>query len=88
MREKLRRRSSAFALIMEENILGYLMLIAKNQFTPPETPQLNDIAEMMNMIIVERVSCVLSHAKLPKSYWGGALMTTVYLINRSPFFPL
>ena len=40
------------------------------------------------MTIVERVRCMLSHAKLPKSYWGEALMTAVYLINLSPSYPL
>jgi len=31
IREKLRRRSNAFALIMEESILGHLMHIAKRK---------------------------------------------------------
>ena len=36
--------------------------------TPPKTPQLNGLAERMNRTIEERVRCVLSHAKLPKSF--------------------
>ncbi|KAI5313673.1 hypothetical protein L3X38_042849 [Prunus dulcis] len=31
---------------------------------------------------------MLSHAKLPKSFWGEALMTAVDLINLSPSAPL
>ena len=31
---------------------------------------------------------MLSHAKLPKSYWAEAMYTVVYLINRSPSVPL
>jgi transposase InsO family protein len=40
----------------------------RHQFTPPKTPTLNGIAERMNMTIVERVRCLLSHAKLPKNF--------------------
>jgi len=36
--------------------------------TPPKTPQLNGLAERMNRTIEERVRCMLSHAKLPKSF--------------------
>ena len=60
----------------------------RHQSIPPKTPQLNGIAERMNKTIIERVRCMLSHAKLPKSYWGEALMTAVYLINLSPSYPL
>ena len=31
---------------------------------------------------------MLSHAKLPRSYWGEAARTACYLINRSPSAPL
>nr|KYP69693.1 Retrovirus-related Pol polyprotein from transposon TNT 1-94 [Cajanus cajan] len=37
----------------------------------------------MNKTIVERVMMLLSHAKLPKRFWGEALMTTIDLINLS-----
>lgn len=32
---------------------------------------LNGVSERMNRTIVERIRCMLSHAKLPKSFWGG-----------------
>ena len=54
----------------------------------PKTPELNKLAERMNRTIMERVRSMLSHAKLPKSYWVEALYTAVYLINRSPSVPL
>mgnify|MGYP000005149933 CR=1 FL=1 len=31
---------------------------------------------------------MLAHAKLLKIYWVNALMTVVYIINRSPSIPL
>ena len=37
----------------------------RHQKTPPKTPQLNGLAERMKMTFMERVSCLLSEAKLP-----------------------
>ena len=54
----------------------------------PKTPELNGLTERMNKTIVERVISTLSHAKLPKPYWAEAMMTVVYLINKSPLVPL
>ena len=60
----------------------------KLEYTAPKTPELNGFAKRMNLTIMERVRCMLSHAKLPKSYWAEVMLTTVYLINRSPSVPL
>ena len=54
----------------------------------PGTPQHNGVAERMNHTIVEKVWCMLKLAKLPKSFWGKAVNTVVYLINKSPSVPL
>lgn len=48
------------------------------------TPQQNGLAERMNRTILERVRCMLSNANLPKEFWGEAVTTAVYLINRCP----
>ena len=37
---------------------------------------------------MEKVKCMLRTAKLPKSFWGAAVLTAYYLINRSPSAPL
>jgi hypothetical protein len=56
--------------------------------TMSKTLQHNGKAERMNRTIFERIRCILSHAKLPKSFWSEAMKTAVDLINLSPSFPL
>lgn len=38
----------------------------------------------MNRTLLERVSCLILNAGLPKTFWGEALATATYLKNRSP----
>ena len=38
--------------------------------TVPKTAQQNGVAERMNRNICDRISCMLSHAKLPMSFLG------------------
>lgn len=54
----------------------------------PKTSHENGVAERMNRSITERIKCMLSNAKLPKSFWGTAMKTAVDLINLSPSIPL
>ena len=42
----------------------------------------------MNRTIVERTRCLLSQAKLLRSFWGEAMSTTVDVINLSHCYPL
>ena len=56
----------------------------KLEYTVPKTPKLNGLAERMNRSLMG----MLAHANLPKSYWAEAMLTVVYLINRSPLVPL
>ena len=60
----------------------------RHEKTVPGTPQHNGVAERMNRTIVEKVRCMLKMAKLPKVFWGEAIRTACYLINRSPSVPL
>lgn len=52
--------------------------------TVPGTPQQNGVVERMNRTLLERVRCMILSAKLPKTFWGEALSTATYLINRCP----
>jgi hypothetical protein len=56
--------------------------------TPPKIPQLNGLAERMNKTLTERVTTMLSHAKLPNSFWTEALNHAMYVLNLSPSVPL
>lgn len=38
----------------------------------------------MNRTLIERAKCMLLNASLQKEYWGEALATAAYIINRSP----
>ena len=40
----------------------------RHQKTVKKTPQQNGVAERMNRTIVERTRCLLSQAKLPRSF--------------------
>ncbi|KAK1644413.1 hypothetical protein QYE76_062218 [Lolium multiflorum] len=42
----------------------------------------------MNMTIILRARCMLSNAKMHRSFWAEAASTACYLINRSPSVPL
>ena len=55
----------------------------RHEKTVSGTPQQNGVAERMNCTIVEKIRCMLRMANLPKSFWGEAVMTACYLINRS-----
>lgn len=54
----------------------------------PKTPQHNGVAERMNRTIEEHIRCMLSHAKLPKSFLVEALLIIMGLINLSPSVPI
>lgn len=47
-------------------------------------PQLNRRAERLNRILMNKARALLFESKLQKELWGEALLTAVYLTNRSP----
>ncbi|PKU79659.1 Retrovirus-related Pol polyprotein from transposon TNT 1-94 [Dendrobium catenatum] len=48
------------------------------------TPQQNGVAERKNGHLLATTRAFLFHYNTPKSYWGEALLTATYLINRLP----
>ena len=54
------------------------------QLTIPGTPQQNGVAERRNRTLLDMVRSMMSQAGLPISYWGDALLTATYILNRVP----
>ncbi|KAK2417429.1 myosin-16 [Trifolium repens] len=46
------------------------------------TPQPNGVGEMKNRHLLEVTRCLMFQMSVPNSYWGEAVLTAVYLINR------
>ena len=55
-----------------------------HQTTCFDTPQQNGVAERKNRHLLEVVRASLIEAHMPLSYWGHALASASYLINRVP----
>ena len=55
-----------------------------HQTTCFDTPQQNGVAEQKNYHLLEVVRASLIEAHMPLSYWGHALTSAAYLINRVP----
>ena len=56
----------------------------KQEYTTAYTPQQNGVSERKNRTLVGAILSMLSYAKLPKAFWGEALLIANYLQNRSP----
>ncbi|GAA0155057.1 hypothetical protein LIER_12878 [Lithospermum erythrorhizon] len=56
----------------------------RHEQSVPKIPQDNGVAERMNRTIIEKIRCMLSHASVPRHFWGEALVAAVQIINLSP----
>ena len=56
----------------------------EHEVTAPYTPQHNGLAERRNRTILDMARCMVKHRNLPKSFWGEAVNTAVYVLNRCP----
>ena len=55
-----------------------------SQLTPPGTSQWNGVSERRNRTLLDMVRSMMSHADLPISFWGYALETAAFTLNRVP----
>ena len=55
----------------------------QRQTTIPYTPSQNGVVERKNRTVKEMARSLLQHSKLPPAFWGEAIATSVYILNRS-----
>src|SRR6266496_2613738 len=55
-----------------------------SQLTPPRTPQRNGVSEHRNRTLLDTVQSMMSLTDLPLSFWGYALETAAFTLNRAP----
>ena len=58
------------------------------QLTPPGTPHRNGVSEHRNCTLLDMVQSMMSLTDLPLSFWGYALETTTFMLNRAHLNPL
>ena len=51
---------------------------------PPGTPQLNGVTERHNRTLLDIVQPMMSLISLPLLFWGYALETVAFTLNRAP----
>ena len=54
------------------------------QYSMPDTPQQNGVAERRNQTLMDMVRSILGYSSVPISLWSEALKTAVYILNRVP----
>lgn len=54
------------------------------EYTMAYTPEQNGIAERMNRTLVEKARAMIFESGMSKEMWGEAVMSAVYVTNRSP----
>ena len=55
-----------------------------SQLTPPGTPQRYGVSERRNRTLLDMVRSMMSLTDLPLSFWGYALETAAFTLNRAP----
>ena len=55
-----------------------------SQLTPPGTPQDNGVSERHNRTLLDMVHSMMSLIDLRALFWGYALETTAFTLNRAP----
>ena len=59
-----------------------------HNFSVPRTPQQNGVVERKNRTLKEMARTMLCENNLPKYFWGEAINTSCYVINRVSIRPM
>ena len=59
-----------------------------SQLTPLGTPKCNGVPECCNLTLLDMVRSMMSLTDLPLSFWGYALETAAFMLNRHRLNPL
>ena len=54
------------------------------QLTAPYSPQQNGVIERRNQTVMAMARCLLKARGVPSTFWGEAVSTAVFILNRSP----
>ena len=76
------------ATYFEKSSLMIAYLIKKGitaLYSPPNTPELNGVAERTIRTLMEMALCMLRHAGAPNFLWGEAVLYATFILNRLPF---
>lgn len=52
--------------------------------TAPYSPQQNGVVERRNQTVVAMARCMMKAKDMPSAFWGEAVTTAVFILNRSP----
>ena len=84
------KNKSFYDMIAEGKYLSYEFGLQLKQWeivsllTPPGTPHHNGVSERHNLTLLDMVRHMMSLTDLPLSFWGYALETTAFTLNRAP----
>lgn len=54
------------------------------QLTAPYSPQQNGVIKRRNQTVVSMARCMMKAKHMPRKFWGEAVRTAVFILNRSP----
>jgi hypothetical protein len=58
--------------------------VVQRHYSAPYSPQQNDVVERRNQTVVGMARALLKQRGMPAVFWGEAVVTVVYILNRSP----
>ena len=53
-----------------------------HEVTNPYTPQSSSVAKRKNITLMDMVNCMLLSSGAPENFWGEALLSACFILNR------